>query len=295
MGFRITKLETKLGTFAAPNVAMTSVSVSDDAGDDCRLPPFMQVRPPHGGHNIALAALEPLEEDEWYRQMASLCLAVAWCKVVNLKARKAKLLETDLREMLEFHVKGIPADQWPHCAKTTATIERLLAVFKRRSRANQGDVSYIDLVERVKRDREFIRDYMSPWLTKTYPNGLKSGTNYEDLIRILSADMWKIDVQTRERQAAQQKERPAGESEASDSQAVTAGDEKPTGWMHLLTATFLCVVLRSIQHLMLMQPLLSQISELRKEELEEGMQAVAGLSANRNYQAPRPPVGGNFH
>ena len=36
-----------------------------------------------------------------------------------------------------------------------------------------------------------------------------------------------------------------------------------------------------------------RISELRKEE--EGRQAVAGLSANRNYQAPRPPVGGNFH
>ncbi len=87
-------------TVAAPNVAMTSVNVSDDAGgQDCRLTPFMQVYPPHGGNNLALSALEPLEEAGWYRQMASLCLAVGWCKVVASKTKKAKVLEEELRRM----------------------------------------------------------------------------------------------------------------------------------------------------------------------------------------------------
>jgi hypothetical protein len=49
LGISDTKLGYETGNFAAPNVAMTSVSVSDDAGgDDCRLTPFMQVYPPLG-------------------------------------------------------------------------------------------------------------------------------------------------------------------------------------------------------------------------------------------------------
>ena len=144
----------------------------------------MQVHPPHGGNNPALAALEPLEEEEWFRQMASLCLAVGWCKVVATKPKKSKVLEQDLRAMFEFSVNQIPAEQWPHAARTAATIERLLAVFKRKPKG--GAMVYIELVDKAKREREIIRDIMTPWFTKTYPQGLKSGTNYGDFLRRLS-------------------------------------------------------------------------------------------------------------
>ena len=174
LGISDTKLGYETGNFAAPNVAMTSVSVSDDAGgDDCRLTPFMQVYPPHGGNNLALAALEPLEEAEWYRQMASLRLAIAWCKVVASKGKKAKVLEEELRRMFEFSVNQIPPEQWPHGAKAAETIERLLAVFKRKSK---GGTSYIELVDKAKREREFIRDVMNPWLTKNFPDLVSSDT-----------------------------------------------------------------------------------------------------------------------
>ena len=226
------------------------------------LTPCMQVFPPNGGINCVLSALAPLEEEEWYRQMAALYLAVAWCKVVATKTKKAKVLEQDLRSLFEFSVQQIPTDQWPHGVKTVATIERLLAVYKRKSKG--GVMAYIDLVEKVKRDREFIRDIMNPWFTKTYPHGLKSGTNYGDFLRRFSEDMSKLDVKMREEQAkkrqeaaARKKQKQAQEGPTPESQRAESGrakpagrpqkiptavDEMPPGWMHPFTVLYLCVV-----------------------------------------------------
>ena len=80
-----------------------------------------------------------------------------------------------MRRMFEFSVNQIPTEQWPHGVKTAETIERLLAVFKRKSKSAAG-MAYIELVDKAKREREFIRGVMNPWLTKNFPDLVSSDT-----------------------------------------------------------------------------------------------------------------------